>query len=381
MSTKKDLTFFEAAAIITGYGVGGGIMTVPYLTSGCGLVPMLLLLVLGYGISVLMHLMIAEVLLRDGGDGQMVELFRKYLLKDRPALLTWLVFILIVLAFIASLSAYIAGGGRIIVELLSVPLVAGQLIFYSIAAGVIMFGLKALGLSEKFAVTGIMIITAAFIFGSFRVPFTLELSAGGDAKALLSLFGMLMFSFFAIFSVPQVSAGLSWNRKLIPRAILTGIGINAVIIIAIVVMTLGVSTEVDRIAMISLGRALGPWANIGGSLFILIAMLTSYWSVSFALLTVVEERLRCGARLSWLAATLPGLLIVLLTSADFLDFISLAGGAIALLVALMIVPLYNSARRNGPVLKPEWHLGPFGKAGFQALVAAGFLAMAAGSLI
>ena len=96
---------------------------------------MLILLVAGYLISTLMHLMVAEVLLRDGGNGQVVELFQKYLLKTKPAVFTWLVFALIVLAFMASLSAYVAGGGKILSELLPIPLFAGQLIFYTIAAG------------------------------------------------------------------------------------------------------------------------------------------------------------------------------------------------------------------------------------------------------
>ena len=192
---------------------------------------------------------------------------------------------------------------------------------------------------------------------------------------------MIMFSFFAIFSVPQVSSGLSWNKKLIPRAIITGLGINAVIIIAIVVMTLGVSDRVDEIAIISLGRSLGSWANITGSIFILVAMLTSYWSVSFTLSTVVEERIHTGTRISWLLATLPGLVIVVFTTADFLDFISLAGGAIALLVALMIVPLYNSAKKNGSIQQPAWSLRFMGKPLFQLIVVVGFLAMAAGSVI
>jgi len=381
MTGRKNLTFFEATAIITGYGVGGGIMTVPFLTAKCGIIPLFILLAVGYLISALMHLMVAEVLLRDGGDGQMVELFQKYLLKSKPAVLTWLVFILIVLAFMASLSAYIAGGGQILSQLLPIPLLAGQLIFYVIAAGVILFGLKALGVSEKIAVTGIILIVISFIWGSSRVPFALNLETRGNFQTYLALFGMIMFSFFAIFSVPQVSSGLSWNKKLIPRAILTGIGINAVIIIAIVIMTLGVSDSVEKIAIISLGRSLGSWAHITGSVFILVAMLTSYWSVSFALSTVVEERLHTGTRISWLLATIPGLLIVVLTTADFLDFISLAGGAIALLVALMIVPLYNSARKNGSAIQPEWSLGRMGKPFFQLVVVLGFLAMAAGSVI
>ena len=381
MAEKKQLTFLEATAIITGYGIGGGIMTLPLLTTKTGLPVMMGLLVVGFFVSWLMHLMIAEIILRDGDNNQMVELFQKYIFKNRPAVFTWLVFILIAFAFLASLSAYIAGGGRIISDLLGLPLIVGQLIFYTIAAGVVFFGLKALGISEKYGVFIILSIVVAFAAGSFTVPFTPRFEVIGTASNYLKLFGMIMFSFFAIFSVPQVAAGLDHNKKLIPRAITLGIAVNALIIFSIVFMTTSVSTEVDEVAIITLGRALGPWASVTGSVFIVFAMLTSYWAVSYALATVIEERLKTSQRPSWLIATLPSFALVVLFSRGFLDYMEMASGAIALIVALMVIPLFNAARREGRVTDPDFRLAVLGTGAFQLLVVAGYLAMAIGSIL
>jgi amino acid permease len=377
---QKKLTFIEAAAIITGYGIGGGIMTVPYLTTKTGLPMMLLLLVIGFLISLLMHLMVAEVILRNGQNSQMVELFQKFILKKQPAIFTWMVFILIAFAFLVSLSAYIAGGGKILSELLGVPLLSGQLIFYIISAGVVFFGLKVLGMSEKYAVLVILLIVGVLAVGASRMPFSLSMNNVGTYKDDLALFGMIMLSFFAIFSVPQIAQGLFWNKKLIPKAITLGVAINALVTLSIVVLTLGVSTTVDEVAVISLGKALGGWANIVGSVFILFAMLTSYWSVSFALAVVVEERLKISQRQSWLTATIPSFVLVLLSTQGFLDYMTMASGAIALLVAFMVVPLLNSSQRNGAVTDPEWHLGVFGSRVFQLIVIVGFIAMAVGAI-
>jgi len=378
---NRKLTFIEATAIITGYGIGGGIMTLPFLSSKTGLPIMLILLAAGFFISWLMHLMVAEVLLRDGDNTQMVELFQKYIFFNKPAALTWMIFILIAFAFISSLSAYIAGGGKIIADLFNIPLIAGQLIFYIAAAGVVFYGLKALGMSEKYGVFIILLTVAGFGAGCFMVPFNLKMEVLGKWNNYLALFGMIMFSFFAIFSVPQIAEGLDWNKKLIPRAITLGIGINAFVIFSIVIMTTGVSDTIDEIAIITLGKSLGGWASLFGSVFVIFAMLTSYWSVSYALAIVVEERLKTGSKLSWLIATLPGLLLVMVTTKGFLGFMEMAGGAIALIVAFMVVPLFNVARKKGRITNPEWELGFLGRVPFQILVVAGFILMAIGSVI
>jgi len=381
MSQKKQLTFLEATAIITGYGIGGGIMTLPFLTTKTGLPVMFTLLGLGFFISWIMHLMIAEIIIRDGDNSQMVELFQKYILKNRPAIFTWIIFILIAFAFLASLSAYIAGGGKIIADIFGLPLIAGQSIFYAVASGVVFFGLKALGMSEKYGVFIILSAVLVFMGGCFSVPFSLKMEVLGGANNYLKLFGMIMFSFFAIFSVPQVAEGLDHNRKLIPRAITLGIAINAVVIFAIIIMTTGVSQAVDEVAIITLGASLGRWASITGSVFIIFAMLTSYWSVAYALATVVEERLKIAPRPSWLIATLPSLALVLVLSKSFLDFMELAGGAIALIVAFMVMPLYNAVRKSARVTNPDFKLTTLGTVAFQALVVIGYIAMAIGSVL
>ncbi|MBN1637087.1 MAG: hypothetical protein JW920_11260 [Deltaproteobacteria bacterium] len=379
---KKKLTFFESAAIVTGYGVGGGIMAVPYLASLTGIAAMLIVLILAYSISLLLHLMIAEIMLRDDESAQMVEVFNRYLFRGKGAVIfTWIIFSLLAIAFISSLSAYIAGGGEILMNLLGMPLWVGQCAVYAVAAGVVFFGLKALGISEKYAVIGIILFVVVLAFGSVRLPFHISSGQHVNLNSLLALFGMMMFSFFAIFSVPQVVEGLHWNKKLIPRAIIVGIGLNGVIIIALSLICLGACPQVTRIAIIGLGNTLGNWSSIVGSLFILLAMLSSYWSISFALSVVVQERLHWDERLSWLIATLPSFLIVIAGTTDFLGFMRVAGGAIAVLVAVMVVPLLNAVRKHGKVASPQWSMGFWGGPFFQLLVIAGYILMAVGSMV
>ncbi|MCP4754511.1 MAG: hypothetical protein GY866_26820 [Proteobacteria bacterium] len=382
MQTQKRLTFFEAAAIVTGFGVGGGVMAVPYLASLSGIFPFLITLAVSFFFSVLIHLMIAEMALRDSSSSQLVESFGKYLLRGRGgSFITWFFFILIVAAFFTNLAAYIAGGGEILRDLLAVPLWSGHVLTYVIAAGVVFFGLKAIGISEKYAVVGILILVGILVVASFRLPYKAVFVGRGGMNESLALYGMIMFSFSALFSIPQVVEGLHWNKKLVPKAIVAGISLNLLVIVVVTLTAVGVSQEVTRVAITGWGKALGDWALILGSLFILLAMLTSYWSISFALTVILKERMGWGDRLSWFVATLPTLLIVVTGVADFLGFMRLAGGAIALLVAIMVVPVLRAVRKHGDVENPEWRLKFFGNGLFQVLVIVAFLVMSVGSML
>ena len=139
---KKNLTLFEASSVVAGLGVGGGIMAVPYLASFNGLLPIISIMAASYFLSVILHMMVAEMVIRDGGNQQLVELFGKYLFRGRAGnALTWIFFALIVVTFFSLLAAYIVGCGEILVKLLGLPLWAGEVITYGVAAGVVFFGL------------------------------------------------------------------------------------------------------------------------------------------------------------------------------------------------------------------------------------------------
>ena len=380
---NKTLKFTEAAAIIAGYGIGGGVMTIPYLSSHTGWLPLLVYLPLGFGVSVLMHLLVADMMIRDGEARQLIEVIRKSLGQGRLSFLVWLFLGGTLFAFMTSLSAYIAGGGKILAELLPLPGWAGNLVFYLAAAGVVAFGLKAIGLSEKYAVAGIGFFVLVFTIGAFFKPFDLPGGISGGIADHLALFGMIMFSFFALFSVPQVVEGLKADPHLIPRAILTGIGINGFIILVLTLLTLGLAPGlgqgVDEVAIITLGKALGNWAHVLGSLFIILAMLSSYWAISLALADIIQEQFKWQHLICWGLATLPGLAIVYLGTDSFLKLMELAGGAIGLVIGMGIVPVYRTVVKNNPdsLANLDFISHPV----CQAIIASGFLLMAAGALI
>ena len=113
----------------------------------------------------------------------------------------------------------------------------------------------------------------------------------------------------------------------------------------------------------------------------MVALLTTYWAVSLALADVIAERTGVGFRLAWLAATLPSLLLLYVGAMGFLEWVRLAAGLTAIVIALVTIPMYVNARRDGPVRDPDWSLGRWGSRPMLALALLATLLMAAGSLL
>lgn len=78
---EKKLTVWQAACIITGYGVGSGIMTLPFLVDRAGLVPGLFIVAIAFFFSYVMHMMLAEITIGSGQGSQIISVFRTYLFR------------------------------------------------------------------------------------------------------------------------------------------------------------------------------------------------------------------------------------------------------------------------------------------------------------
>jgi amino acid permease len=379
---SKKLTLFEAAAVVAGLGFGGGVMAVPYLASLNGIWELILTAVVAYAFSLLLHLMVVEVVLRDEKPQQLVELFGKYVFKQTwwGKALTWIIFAMVLVTFYALLAGYIVGCAELLRNLFpALPLWAGEIITYVVAGGVVLMGLKAVGVSEKWSIISIAIVLLVAI--SFGHPFNALPLWTGDSMKILALYGMVMFCLTCLFSVPQAAEGLSWNKKLVPGAVVLGITINLVFTLVVSIMASLVSKPVTEVAIIGWGNAVGTWALVLGSVFAFLGLLTSYWSIGYALAVVIVERLKWGYRLSWLVATVPAFLMAVLGLAGFLEYMRYAGGAMAVLMALLIPPALLISRKENANIMPEFSMGKWGNIFICVLVFIAYLLMAVGSLV
>lgn len=367
---------------MVGAGVGAGIMAVPSLADGVGFPAFLLVLLVAYGAAALIHLMLVEIALRTGQPLQIIELMRLWVLdgpRRRPLL--WLVFGLLALAFVAALAAYTAAAADILASASGLPLLVAQLLVYALAAGVVLFGLRAVGLFELAGVAALVGCVLALLIGSAVVELEPDLAVRGGPTDLLGLYAMVMYGYYAFFSVPQVVRGLAPDGRMAARAVGAGLALNGALIGAVAFVALSVPGEVTEVAITGIADQLGPWAGGVGAIFTVVALLTTYWAVSLALAEIIAERSGLGFRRSWLAATLPSLLLLVSGAMGFLGWLQLAAGLTALVVALVMVPMYVNARTHGPVHDPSWSLGPWGGRALLGLALLAAVLMAAGSLL
>lgn len=291
--------------------------------------------------------------------------------------LTVLFFVLMALILCTNLAAYISGAGEILTELLPVPGIAAKLLFYVAAAAVVLFGLKAVGVSEKIAVAVIFILIGVLAVASLFAEHRAIALSGTSGRAALAYFGMAMFAMSAFFSIPQAVEGLGGEEGKIKKAVFLGLFNNFVLIIVISACALLASTEVTEVAMVGWSAGIGEWAQIVGGAFTVLAMLTTYWSISLALGSIVQEQTKLDTRVCWILATLPSLMLSLLPLGGFMEFMRLAGGLIAIVVAVMVVPAYRNARNemSGSLA------GRYGTTGVQALIILAYLLMGIGSVV
>lgn len=376
------LNQWEATSLMVGAGVGAGIMAVPFLAESVGLVGLAVILPLAWAASSLIHLMLAEVLFRTGCDLQIVELMKLYVLRGRIGRwILWIIFAFLSIAFLANLAAYVSGAGEIVAYLTGINRHLAELIVYMISASVVFFGLRAVGFAERFGALVLVGLVVAIGVGAIPLPFHAPLGPSGSATEWLALYGMVMYALWTFYSVPQVVKGLGPDRRGAVRAILVGLGINGVLTAVVALVALGISNEVTEVAIIGITERMGSWAGLSGSLFIVVALVTSYWSVSLALADILRERTGISGRIAWLLATFPSLLILWVGLWQFLEWLRLAAGATAIVVALITIPMYRQAQRTGPVSDPGWTLGPWGSPAMLALALLSLVLMAVGSLV
>lgn len=374
---NKELTTWEAACIITGYGIGAGVLSMPYVADIVGFPASVAILVLAFLASYVLHLMIAELAIKTEDGGQIISCLSRFLFRGRfKNVLSISFFVLMALILCTNLATYIAASEEIIIALIPVSPLAAKLIFYIFAASVVFFGLKVVGISEKYAVSAIIaliaLLAAASVFAEHN-PINLHT---GSVNQMLAYFGLAMFAMSAFFSVPQAVEGLNKDKKKIKRAVFLGLGVNFMLILVISFCALWSSARITEVAMVGWSEGIGLWARLIGSIFTLLAMLTTYWSLSLALAGIIEEMTKLDSRLCWLIATLPSMILVLFELGDFMELLRTAGGLIAIVVAVMVVPSYRNARREVPggILEKSG-------TGLEILIILAYLLMAVGSVV
>ena len=364
---ESRLSFFEAAGIIVGHGVGAGILAVPALAARNSIREILLILCFCYLFNLVLHMIIAELSYNNGGV-QFISCFDRELFSGKfKKIFTWAAFALLGLSVLMNVSSFLTGAANVFHQWFGLGTTAGMLLFYVLGAGVVFFGMKLVGICEKYAVAAmVLVMSLLFVFTLTRETQPLPTAFGGGKNAL-ALLSVVSFSLSAVMSTPQVVKGLEGDTRRIRLAIAAGLAVNAMLILLVTVTTLigvGAPSVTERGALVDLSARLGGWVSVVGYVFSLLALATSFWANTLNLRDIVHEQTRWNEKLSWLSASLPCLVLALLSSISFVKF-TLFASAIQVVTGLGIILAYHLSRKR--VGKAEI-VGRFGAVPFQIFV-------------
>ena len=232
-----------------------------------------------------------------------------------------------------------------------------------------------MNLSIQILIALILSVVAGLAAGAESLPFI---------NQWIAPIGTIFINLIKMMIVPVVFCSLivgvtslGGDGKKVRKAVFLGLLNNFILITVITVCALLSSTQVTEVAMIGWSKGIGSWAEMVGSLFTILAMLTTYWSISLALADIVEEQLKLSRRLCWVIATLPSLALTFAGLGGFMEFMRLAGGLIAILIALLVVPAFRKASREpGDSLLGRWSGG-----WMQILIIIAYVLMAVGNVV
>lgn len=344
---NKKLTFMEGLMLVAGAGMGTGILTIPYAASKIGIWGTLIALILAYVASVITYLFIADLTLQSTDSTQLLGILKQHLFRGKyEKVLTYIFFGMFVIILLQNLITYIMCATNIISELFSIPAIAAKIIFYVLALLVLLFGIKGIGIGEKIAVPLIAGSIVLLIILSVLKPQDTPDFSVGDVSIVTAVFGLFMFAFSAIFSVVQVTNHLE-NKKHTKSVLIGGLTINAVLTFVFTVVAIVGSKEVTEVAILGLSDTIGkPWVKIICSIFVLLAMFTSYWSSGLAFADVIKDEFGMGKRKAAILGTLPATILAIVLPLSILDYAQIGAGALSVVVGLIILPAYYNAVKD-----------------------------------
>ena len=371
---ESKLTFLESTSIIIGHGVGSGILSVPFLASRNNWHDIIWIAAVAYCMNLLLHFMIAELSLNNNG-AQFIKCFENELFVGKLKMAcTWLAFGLLGFSVVVNVSGFITGAAAVFSAWFHLPSGAGMLLFYVLAASVVYIGMKLVGICEKIAVIS-MFGVIGILFVATMLSETTEFYSNNN---MLALYSMIAFSLSAVMSVPQVVKGLEGDEKGIRKAIAAGTGLNMGLILLITFMTLlGCSNVTENGALVDLSGHLGGWVSIIGYVFSLLALATSFWANTLNLRDIVNEQTKWGEKISWLAATLPCLVIALVGVQSFVGFTRMAS-VVQVLTGVGVIVAYNRSRKRAGT---SLICGRLGSLPFQILAVAASLVASVGAVL
>ncbi len=347
--------FFQALAILVGHIIGVGIFSLPFIAAKVGMVTMLFYFFLLGGVVILFELFYGEAVLRTREKHRLPGYAGKYLGK-------WarnLAFVSSGLGAIAAMLAYIIVGGGFLGSILN-PVLGGGLslyiyIFFALGTFLIYFGIKSIAQTESVFLVFFFIILGLIFYKSSSV-IKIENIFVFNPEYLFLPYGAVLFSLAGTSMIPEVKELLIDKAGNLKKVIFLATLIAALVSLFFTFLILGITgSETTPEAITGLGNRLGNGVVVLALLFGVLTTFTSFLTMGLTFKKILWYDLGINKYASWLIACFLPFGLFLFGLTDFIKIVSISGGALLAINAIIMILVYLKAKTKGD-MEPGYSL-------------------------
>ena len=349
---KKQLTTFEAIALIVSGTIGAGVLGIPYAVAKVGLVPGIIYIVVMGLLMMGINLLIGEVAVRTRQNLQLVGLTRKYLGKIGGWLMTGLFYTML----FGALLAYVIGEGETLSALFGGSNFFWSILFFLFGSTVIFLGMKTVKKTEL--ILSLTIFVVVVIIASISAPHvSLPNFAYHDLAYILFPYGVLMFAFHSANTIPEAHSILINKDKSFKKVIFISSLITIVVYTIFAITVVGVTgVNTTEIATIGLGGVIGKAGFVLGNIFAALAMGTSFLVIGLSLKDSLSWDYKMPKVLSVSIVCGVPFIFFLFGLRSFIAVIDVIGGVLISLETVLIILIYWRAKQTGDLKQLKFNV-------------------------
>jgi len=349
---RRQISLWEAVALILGGMIGAGILGIPYAVAKVGLgIGVLYILTLGI-LMIGLNLMVGEIAVRTKEPLQMVGFAGKYLGR-------WGKIVMMILIYLISFSVqtiYMIGEGETLSALFGGQPIWWSIGFWLVISFILILGVNAIKRVEMFLLFGLL--TVVFLVVFFSCPhLKFEHFVYYNFANILLPYGVILFALSGTGAIPEAHALLEKKKGNFKKAILISGSIGILIYIIFTIVVVGVTGgETTEIATVGLGNTIGPIVLIFGNLFAAIAMAGCSLINMLSLRDSLSWDIKLSRSKAILLVCFVPLVIYLLGMRSFIKTIDLVGGVFCSLQVFLTLLIYWRAKSHGDLPAGKYHL-------------------------
>jgi len=338
----KLKTFIFSIATLSGTIIGVGFFALPYITSKVGFwVILAYFLILG-SLVILIHSFFGELSLKTPDFKRLPGFARIYLGNFGEKI----AFLSSVLGIFGAILAYLIVGGEFLTELLS-PIFGGgnlmwALIYFSVGALLIFFGIKAIAKVEFWGLVLFFIILFAIFFRGQPFIETQNLFPAPDWSAFFLPYGVILFSLWGATLIPEIEEMLGEQKNLLKKIIPISILIPILIYLFFIYLILGITgPQTTESALTGLRNFLGDEIVSLGLFFGVLTTFTSFITLGLTLKKIFWYDLKIEKNIAWLITCFIPLILFLVGIRQFIPVIAFVGAVMLGIDGILILLMHK----------------------------------------